>query len=111
MQAAGRSKADSACRHQVYAGQAESAPHGTQKTSPGQGLLPPGSGQRQLLLAVHFSLGLLSLSHTITGNIQLNNDAVMHQAVNGCRRGHRVFKNTSHWEKGRLLVIMTLPRS
>jgi hypothetical protein len=56
-------------------------------------LLPPDAGQRQLLLTGYLSLGLLSLSQTITGNIQLNNDAVMHQAVNGRRGGHRVFKN------------------
>jgi len=56
-------------------------------------LLPPDAGQRQLLLTGYLSLGFLSLSQTITGNIQLNNDAVMHQAVNGRRSGHRVFKN------------------
>ena len=72
------------------------------KTCPGQGLLPPGSGQRQLLLAVYFSLGLLSLSHTITGNIQFNNDAVMHQPVDSCRGGHRVFKNDLPLGKGQI---------
>ena len=71
-----------------------------QETFPGQGLLPPVSDQRQLLVAVFFLLDLLSLSHTITGNIQLNNDAVMHQAVNGCRGSHGVFENDLPLGKG-----------
>ncbi len=42
---------------------------------------------------------------------QLEDDAVVHQAINGRGGCHRIFEDASHLENGRLLEIKTLPRS
>lgn len=55
--------------------------------------------QRQLS-GFSLFLGLFSLFHPVAGDVQLNDDAVMHQAVDGRGRGHRVFKDGFPFGKG-----------
>src|ERR1700676_5595458 len=37
---------------------------------------------------------LLSLLHSVAGDVQFHDDRVVHQPVDGCRRGHRVLEDS-----------------
>jgi len=54
---------------------------------------------------------LLDLLHAVVGDVQLKDDAVVDQAVDGGCRGHRILDDALPLEKGRLLVSSTLQRS
>jgi hypothetical protein len=54
---------------------------------------------------------VLGLFDSLARDVELKDDAMMNQPINGCRRGHRVLEDAFHLEKGRLLEMNTLPRS
>ena len=56
-------------------------------------------------------LYLFRLLQAEARDVEFQDHAVMDQSVDGCRGSHRVFENVLPFENGRLLVIITLPRS